>query len=118
MAVFTALHLSGSINGTPIPISGTSSGSAVVLHTATATAGVIDEIVFWVSNIGNVEATLTVEWGGASDSQLLVKGMRVPPNSPPIPIATRHRSSGGRIAKAFASIANVLNITGAVDRIS
>ena len=58
------------------------------LHTAVSGGSDIDEIWLWASNIHTGAVILTLEWGGALD------------------------------VAAFASVANVISVTGYVNRIS
>ncbi len=118
MASYARSILSGSTSGKPIKVTGTATGSSVTVHTAVAGAGAWDEVYIWVSNTSATAATLTIEWGGVTDpDNLLVKAVSIPPNSPPIPIATGQVLNGGLVIKAFAGTANVLNLTGYVNNI-
>jgi hypothetical protein len=119
MATYSRRLLSGSTDGLPIPISGTATGSANTVHTAVAGSTDFDEIYAWVSNVTAAPATLTVEWGSASDpGGHMVKAYSVQPNSPPVPIATGQVLNNAKVMKAFSSVASALNIFGFVNRIS
>ncbi len=118
MATYSRLLLSGSTNGKPIPVTGTNTGTANIIHTAVTGAGAFDEIYAWASNVTAAAATLTVEWGGVTDpANHLIKAYSLPPNSPPIPIATGQSLNNSLVVKAFSGTASAINITGFVNRI-
>lgn len=117
MATFSRELLSGSTDGMPIKVTGTNTAGAVTIHTAHASAK--DEVYLWVSNTSASAATLTLEWGGATDpDNLLCKAVSIPANSPPIPISTGQTLTNSKVVEAFAGTANVLNIVGYVNRIT
>lgn len=118
MATYSRRLLSGSTSGKPIKVTGTATGSSVTVHTAIAGADVFDEVYLWVSNNSNAAATLTVEWGGTTDpDDLICKAYSIPQNTPSVPIASGVPLNGGLVIKAFAGTANVLCLTGYVNRI-
>lgn len=118
MATYARQLLSGSTSGKPIKVSATAT-PGTTLHTAVAGASAFDEIYLWVSNLDSTPRNLTLEWGGVTDpDDLICKTVSVPANSGPIPIAVGQNLNGGVVVKAFASVANVLVITGYVNRIS
>ncbi len=114
----TRAHLSGSSNGLPIPVAATAS-PGTVLHTAVNATGSFDEMHLWVSNVTGSAATLTLEWGGTTDpGSLIVKALSIPANSGPTKIVAGQTLSAGLVARAFASAAGALNITGHINRIA
>lgn len=116
MATFSKQFFSAGANGDPIKVVAVAT-PGTTFHTAHATDK--DELWVWVSNSSGAAVTLTVEWGGVVDpDDLLVKAVSVPANSPPILIAAGIPLSGSKVAAAFASSANVLIITGYVNRIT
>lgn len=119
MATFSRVLLSGSTDGDPIKVTGTDSGGAVTLHTAVAGSSAWDEVYLWVTNTDSSARTLTIEWGGTTDpDHLIVKALSIPANSPPICVVPGITLNNGGVVKAFASAANVVLITGHVNRIS
>jgi hypothetical protein len=87
---YTPELLSGSVDGKPIKISGTATGTANTIHQADAAKK--DEVYLLASNLHNADVKLTVEWGGATDpDDLLVKNFVIPPEGPPTPIAVGPR---------------------------
>lgn len=117
--IFSPLLLSGSTSGRPIKVAATAIGSGTTVHTAVAGAEDFDEITLYVTNTSAAAADLTVGWGGTTDpDDLVMKTVAVPAQMGPIPIVTRQRLNGGLVVKAAGSVANVLLITGQVDRIT
>jgi hypothetical protein len=118
MAVVVKRKLSGSTNGKPILVVQTATAGTTI-HTAVAgtTAGTFDEIWLWAYNGHSAAVTLTVEFGGAtvpdqniivalaskSGLQLIVPGLIL---------------QNEMVVKAFASVANVITISGFVNNIT
>lgn len=119
MATYSRVLLSGSTSGTPIVVSGTNTGTANTIHTAVSGSTSFDEIYIWASNVTGSAATLTIEFGNASDpGGHIVKAYSVLANSPPIPIVTGQNLNGGLVVKAFGGTGSAINITGYANRIS
>lgn len=118
MATYSRILLTGSTNGKPIIVAATATPGTAI-HTAASGSDAFDEIYLWASNITTATATLTIEWGGVTDpGQLMVKALEIPPNSPPIPIATGQVLNGGLLIKVFSGTASAINLTGYVNRIA
>lgn len=118
MANFTRFLLSESTSGKTIVIFAISTAGSPI-HTAIAGATDFDEIYLWASNVTGEARLLTLEWGGASDpDDFLVQALPIPPNSPPMPVATGQMLNGGLIIRAFADVTAAINITGYVNRIA
>lgn len=117
MATYSRKLLSGSTSGRPIKVAATATPGTTA-HTAVAGADAFDEVYIWATNTDSSTRTLTVEFGGTTDpDDLIVKTFALPANSPPIPIVTGQVLNGGLLVKAFASVANVVLLTGFVNRI-
>jgi hypothetical protein len=118
MATYSRVLLGGSTDGDPIKVAATATPGTTI-HTAVAGSSAWDEVYLWVTNTDGSARTLTIEWGGTTDpDHLIVKALSIPANSPPIPVVTGQSINNGGLIKAFASSANVLLITGHVNRIS
>lgn len=118
MATFSRILLSGSTNGEPIKIVATATAGTTI-HTAVTGTSSFDEIYLWVTNTDSSARTLTIEYGGVTDpDNLIVKALSIPANSPPIPILTGQVLNNAQVLAAFASSANVLLVTGYVNRIA
>ena len=118
MPSYSREKLSGSTNGKSIKVAATAT-PGTTLHTAQSGTAGWDEVYAWVTNTSGSAALLTIEFGGTTDpDNLIVKQLSIPANSPPIPILTGQVLQNGLVIGAFASVANVLLITGYVNRIS
>lgn len=118
MPTYSRQLLSGSVNGRTIPVAAVAT-PGTLLHTALAGTTGYDEVYLWVSNVTNAARLLTIEWGGVGPpADHMVTQLSIPPNSPPIPIATGQVLQNGLNVRAFADAANALNVTGYVNRIS
>jgi hypothetical protein len=113
------LMLSGSTHGAPIKVAATSIGSGTTVHTATSSTsdGDFDEIYLWVSNTDTAVRTLTLGWGGTTNpDHLIVDAFVVPANLPPLMVVVGLRLRNSLVVKAAASAADVLLVTGHVNR--
>lgn len=117
MATYSRVLLSGSTSGKPIPVVATAT-LGTTIHTAVAGATSFDEIYLWVSNVTAAAATITIEWGGATDpGSHITKAVSVPANSPPVLLVAGEVLNGGLVVTAFSGTASALNISGYVNRI-
>ena len=117
MAVYSRLLLSGSTNGTPIPVAATATPGTLIHTAITGTSG-FDEVYIWASNVTNAGATLTIEWGGVSDpGSHMVKAYSIAANSAPLAIAVGQVVNNAVVVRAFSGTASAINITGFVNRI-
>lgn len=106
---------SASTNGRGVAVAATSTPGTTI-HTATS-AG-FEEIYAWAVNRTAAAVTLTIEFGGTSNSDHLVESYSIPAYSAPIPIAVGQRLGGGLAFAAFCSSANAINIFGYPDKVS
>lgn len=118
MATYTRQLLSGSTNGKPVKVAaGTSPGTTI--HTAVSGTSSFDEVYAWAANTSAAAVTLTVEFGSTTDPDgLITKAMPLPPNSPPIPVLTGQVLQNSLVISVFASVQNVVTMTGYVNRIA
>jgi hypothetical protein len=120
MATFTKLHLSGSTGGRPIKVAQTATAGTTI-HTTGTSSSNLDEIWLYANNTSSSDVKLTVEYGGASSPDDLIE-ITIPAEAGLVLIIPGLLLSGdgtsGRTAAAFAATANVINITGYVNRIS
>lgn len=118
MATYSVVLLSGSTDGDPIKVAATATAGTTI-HTAVSGTTSWDEVWLWVTNTDSAARTLTVEWGGTTDpDHLILKAVSIPANSGPILIVPGIRLNNGGVIRAFASAANVLLISGNVNRIA
>lgn len=117
MATYTKVKLSGSTNGRGIKVAATATAGTTIHQTGT---GNIDEVWLYAYNSDTVARVLTIEWGGTSvpdDNQKVtipsLSGLTLV-----VPGLTLYPSGSALTVAAFASVANVIVITGFVNRIS
>ena len=115
MATFTKLKLSGSTDGKAIKVVQTATAGTTI-HTAHATA--LDEIWLYAHNSSGVAVKLTLEWGEATapdgniEINIGVEGTGLVLVSPGLLL------TNSLVVKAFAGTANVITLTGYVNRIA
>lgn len=110
--------LSGSTDGKAIKVAQTATPGDTI-HTAVAgtTAGTFDEIWLWAFNSHTANVVLTIEFGGADapDQNIIVT---IPYKSGLVPVVPGLILQNGAVVKAFASVADVITITGFVNAIT
>jgi len=118
MAIISKVLLSGSTDGMPIPLDGgTATGTADTIHTAGAGTSNLDEVWLWATNQSTTQSVLlTIEFGLANDHAGKIVHLINPSETiaavPGIPLCN------GKIVEAFASVVDVVNIFGYVNRIT
>lgn len=116
MATYSKERLSGSTDGKPIKVAATSIGTGTTIHTADASAD--DFPILYVVNTSVTTVTLTLGWGGTTDPDDLIivnvegKAGLILVAAGDVPI------TNSLVIKAAASVANVLNILGSVNRVT
>lgn len=120
MATFTKLPLSGSTQGKGIKVVATATAGTTI-HTTGTSATTIDEVWLYAYNSHSAAVTLTIEFGGTTDPDNLIV-LNVPADSGltlvvPGLILLGNGSAGLTVA-AFAGTANVVTISGYVNRIA
>jgi hypothetical protein len=120
MATFTKLHLSGSTGGRPIKVAQTATAGTTI-HTTGTSSSNLDEIWLYANNTDTTDRKLTIEYGGVSSPDDLIE-ITIPAEAGLVLIIPGLLLSGdgssARLVRAFAATANVINITGYVNRIS
>lgn len=118
MASVVKRKLSGSTDGMPIKVVATATPGTTI-HTAVAgtTPGTFDEIWLYAYNGHTTAVTLTIEFGGNSvpDQNIVIT---LPSKSGLNLIVPGLILQNGMIVKAFASVANVITISGYVNSIT
>ena len=114
MANFSKLILSGSTDGRPIKVVQTATAGTLI-HTAHATA--LDEIYLYACNTQTAAILLTIEWGGVSSPDDHIQ-FSIPGESGLFCIAPGLLLQNGLIVRAFAASANLITISGFVNRIT
>jgi hypothetical protein len=117
MATFTKTLLSGSTNGKAIKVVQTATAGTTI-HTAVSGTSSIDEIWLYAHNSSAATVKLTLEWGEASapdgniEINIGAEGTGLVLVSPGLLL------QNALVVKAFAATANVITLTGYVNRIS
>lgn len=115
MATFSKQFLSGSTNGRQILVAATASAGTII-HTAVAGTSSIDEVWLYAVNSSANPVKLTIQYGGTTANSDDVE-MTLTPEAglaivvPGLPI------NNGLVVRAYASVTNVINISGYVNRI-
>lgn len=113
---YNALIPSGSVNGKLIKISATSTPGTII-HTAVSGTTNLDEVWLWVTNNHTATVGLTVEWGGNSSPDDLIQ-QSIPSKTGLYLLVPGIRVNNGIAIRAFATVANVVNILSNVNRIT
>jgi len=115
MATFSKVKLSGSTDGKAVKVAATATAGTTI-HTAHATA--LDEIWLYAHNSSAASVKLTLEFGGvaAPDDHIEInigaEGTGLVLVSPGLLL------TNSLVIKAFAGTANVVTLTGYVNRIA
>lgn len=118
MATFEKRLLSSSGDGIPIRVIATTSPGTAV-HTAVSGTTGLDAIYLWANNASGSAVTLTVEMGnGGAGYQNVAYQVSIPANNIPVAILVGQVLNNGQLLKAYASVADVIRLTGFVHRIS
>jgi hypothetical protein len=117
MATFTKTLLSGSTNGKAVKVVATATAGTTI-HTAVSGTASLDEVWLYAHNSSAATVKLTLEWGEATapDGNIEInvgaEGTGLVLVSPGILL------QNSLVIKAFAATANVVTLTGYVNRIS
>ena len=117
MATFTKTLLSGSTNGKAIKVAATSTAGTTI-HTAVSGTSSLDEVWLYAHNSSAATVKLTLEWGEATapdgniEINIGAEGTGLVLVSPGILL------QNSLVVKAFAATANVITLTGYVNRIA
>lgn len=113
MATFSKVKLSASTNGMPIKVAATTTPGTLI-HTATA---VTDEIWLYAYNHHTADVLLTVEFGGVTVPNNLIS-LTVNFKSGLALVVPGLILLGSLSVRAFAATADVVTISGYVNRIT
>lgn len=119
MATFTKQILSGSTDGKAIKVAATATAGTTI-HTGSSTATTLDEVWIYAVNTSASDVKLTIEWGGVASPDdlieytvkaenglyLIIPGLILKGNATPL------------VVRAFAATANVITLSGYVNRIT
>lgn len=114
MATFSKIKLSESTDGLPVKVVQTATAGTLV-HTAHASA--LDEVWLYAYNGHSADVVLTVEFGGASvpDQNII---LTVSTKSGLALVVPGLLLTNSKTIKAFAATANVITLSGYINRIA
>jgi len=115
MAEFLKLKLSGSSNGKAIKIAATSTPGTLI-HTAVAGTTSMDEVWLYVTNNHTASLALTIEWGGVAVPDDIIQ-QSIPAKTGLYLLIPGLILNNDMVLRAFAQTANLLTISGWVNRI-
>lgn len=116
MATYAKMKLSGSSDGKAIKIGATGTPGTLI-HTAVSGIVSLDEIWLYVTNNHTGPLSLTIEFGGTTSPDDLIQ-MSIPSKTGLYLIVPGFVLNNGLIVRAFAQTANLLTISGWVNRIT
>lgn len=108
--------LSGATNGRNIKVAATATAGTLI-HTATSTSGVKDCVRLFACNTDTTDRKLTLELGGTTAPDDLCE-MTIPAEAGWVEVLPGLPYNGGVVIRAFAATANVIVISGDVDRLT
>ena len=114
MSTYSKQFFSGSDSGRPIQVNQTSSPGSVV-HTTEEDS--VDEVWIWASNSGSSAETLTIQFGGTSDSDSIVI-VDIQEKTGLVLLVPGIPLTGGNSVRVFSSSAADILVSGFVNRIS
>lgn len=120
MATFTKVPFSGQVDGSPIKVVATAS-TGTTIHATGTSASVIDEVWLYAYNSSSSAVVLTVQYGGttAVDDDIKVTIPALSGLTLVIPgLILSGTGAASNTIYAYAGTANVITVSGYVNRIS
>lgn len=115
MATFTKQKFSGSTNGRQIKVAATATPGTLI-HTSVAGLVDWDEIWVYATNNHTAALTLVLQWGGTTSPDDLIQ-MSIPSKTGLYLIIPGLVLNNGLILRAYAGSANLICLSGWVNRI-
>lgn len=115
MATYTKVLLSGSTNGKAVKVAATATPGTTI-HTAVSGTSSLDEVWLFAQNTDTTDRKLTVEWGGVTAPDNLIE-LTIPAESGLFPVVSGLLLQNSLVVSAFAATANVITLSGYVNRI-
>jgi len=114
MATFSKVNFSAGTDGLPIKVVQTATAGTLI-HTAHATA--LDEIWLYAYNGHTADVVLTVEYGGATvpDQNIIIS---IPTKAGLTLVVPGLLLTNSKTLRAFAATANVITLSGYINRIA
>ena len=117
MATFTKTLLSGSTNGKAIKVVATATAGTTI-HTAVSGSSSLDEVWLYAHNSSATAVKLTLEWGEATAPDGNIEINIGAEGTGLVLVAPGILLQNSLVIKAFAATANVVTLTGYVNRIA
>ena len=117
MATFTKTLLSGSTNGKAIKVAQTATAGTTI-HTAVSGSASLDEVWLYAHNSSASTVKLTLEWGEATAPDGNIEINIGAEGTGLVLVAPGLLLQNSLVVKAFAATANVITLTGYVNRIA
>jgi hypothetical protein len=117
MATFSKRKLESSTDGKAIKVTGVNTGAAVTVHTAVSGTTNFDEIWIYANNTSASSVKLTLEWGTATAADGNIE-VTVQPEAGLVTVIPGLLLQNSLTVKAFAATADVILISGFVNRIT
>lgn len=120
MATYSKEFLTNSSAGRPILVAGTNTATATFVHVTGTSNTTIDEVWLYAINSNISQQTLSIEFGGNTSPNDIIPVAIAPREGmyicvPGVPLTGTGTASSN--IKAFATVANVITISGYVNRI-
>lgn len=110
------IPLSGSTHGRAIKVAATATAGTLI-HTGTSSTTDCDVVTLYAYNSSASAVNLTIEWGGVSDPDDLIK-LSIPATSGLTLVAPDLVIRNSLVVRAFAGTTNVVTIQGFVNRVA
>jgi hypothetical protein len=119
MATFSKQILSGSTDGKQIKVVQTATAGTLI-HTGSTTTTTLDEVWLYAMNTDSTDRKLTIEWGGVASPDDLIEYTVKAENGLYLIVAGLLLKGNATAlnVRAFAATANVICISGYVNRIT
>ncbi len=110
------IPLSGSTHGRAIKVAATATAGTLI-HTGTSSATDCDVVTLYAYNSSASAVNLTIEWGGVSDPDDLIK-LSIPATSGLTLVCPDLVIRNSLVVRAFAGTTNVVTVQGFVNRVA
>ncbi len=122
MSTAIKTRLSNSTDGQPIKVTGTNTTGSILIHTSTSSAtsgatGIWDEVYLYAYNSSSSALSVTVEFGGATAPDQNIT-QTIPSLGGLTLVVPGLILQNSKAVNAFAQSANVVTISGFVNRIT
>jgi hypothetical protein len=115
MATFSKRLLSGSTDGKQILVASTATAGTLI-HTCVSGTSSLDEVWIYAVNSSTSAVKLTIEYGGTTANSDHIE-LTIPAEAGLTLVVPGLPMNNGSVIRAFAGTANVINISGYVNRI-